>query len=331
MIKLKSALSFAALCCVLLKTVNAQWQTGGSNYLYTNTNNVGIGTTTPLSSFHLQHNYGGSQILPGLSSMFKINLITQSYATKEFLNVMNDGTIGIGNDAPIDWLHITHTDNDRGLTLDRIAENNSNTRLSFASNGNLYWNTGMDWNKNNTRDYFIARNNAPQPDLYINTIGQIGVGTTSINAPTTKLQVSNGDINVNAGNIVLQNGSDIVVNNGNIVMKNQHGLTSFKIYQNGYIRARQIVVDLVTIPDYVFEPTYQLMSLSELEKYISKNKHLPNIPSAKDYEKAGEIDLRELQIKLLEKVEELTLYIIELKKENLEQQKKMSAIENKLK
>lgn len=297
MSKLKSALSFAALCCVLLNTVNAQWQTGASNYLYTNTNNVGIGTSTPVSSFHLQLNGGGSQVSPGLSSMFKINLITQSYATKEFLNVMNDGTIGIGNDAPIDWLHITHTDNNRGLTLDRIAENNSNTRLSFASNGNLYWNTGMDWNKNNTRDYFIARNNAPQPDLYINTIGQVAVGGTTISSPNTKLQINDGDLRIS---------------NGNIYLTDVSSTNQYYVGTNGFIRARQIDVDLGNIPDYVFAENYCLMSLAELEEYVKKNKHLPKIMSESDYQKQGSINLNELNLKLLEKIEELTLYILQL-------------------
>lgn len=296
-LKLSHTLLCAVLCCISLNIVQAQWQTGASNYLFTNTNNVGIGTTTPLSSFHLQHNYGGSQILPGLSSMFKINLITQNYATKEFLNVMNDGTIGIGNDAPIDWLHITHPDNDRGLTLDRIAENNSNTRLSFASNGNLYWNTGMDWNKNNIRDYFIARNNAPQPDLYINTIGQVAVGGTTISSPNTKLQINNGDLRIANGNLYLTDVSNI---------------NQYYVGTNGFIRARQIDVDLGNIPDYVFAENYCLMSLTELEEYVKKNRHLPKIMSESDYQKQGSINLNELNLKLLEKVEELTLYILQL-------------------
>lgn len=64
------------------------------------------------------------------------------------------------------------------------------------------------------------------------------------------------------------------------------------------------------------------MSLDELKSYITTYKHLPNIPSAKEYEERGELDLGELNLKLLEKVEELSLYILQL-------EERMKALENK--
>ncbi len=67
--------------------------------------------------------------------------------------------------------------------------------------------------------------------------------------------------------------------------------------------------------DYVFEKNYKLRSLSEVEKYIQKNKHLPDVPSADEVVKEG-INLGEMDAKLLQKIEELTLYMIEMKKEN---------------
>ena len=66
-------------------------------------------------------------------------------------------------------------------------------------------------------------------------------------------------------------------------------------------------------PDYVFAKDYQLLSFSELGLFISKNKHLPNIPNAKDVEKNG-LSIGEMQAKQMEKIEELTLYILELNK-----------------
>src|SRR6185369_13993990 len=79
-------------------------------------------------------------------------------------------------------------------------------------------------------------------------------------------------------------------------------------------------------PDYVFYQTYELPSLASLEKFIKINNHLPNIPSAQEINDNG-IDLGDMSGKLLEKIEELTLYIIELKKEN----EKMQAEINKIK
>lgn len=66
-----------------------------------------------------------------------------------------------------------------------------------------------------------------------------------------------------------------------------------------------------TFPDYVFEPDYKLMPLDKLQQFISKNKHLPNVPSKKDVADNNNIvNMSDLQYKLLEKVEELTLYTL---------------------
>jgi hypothetical protein len=67
--------------------------------------------------------------------------------------------------------------------------------------------------------------------------------------------------------------------------------------------------------DYVFHKDYKLPSLGEVEKYIQQNKHLPDIPSAEEMVKEGN-DLGTTDAKLLAKIEELTLYLIEMKKEN---------------
>ena len=66
--------------------------------------------------------------------------------------------------------------------------------------------------------------------------------------------------------------------------------------------------------DYVFAKDYKLMPLSDVEKFIKVNKHLPNVLSAEDLVKEG-IDLGKMQAKQMEKIEELTLYLIEMKKE----------------
>lgn len=74
-------------------------------------------------------------------------------------------------------------------------------------------------------------------------------------------------------------------------------------------------------PDYVFNDSYNLRSLNEVEKYIDENKHLPEIPSAAQIKKDG-VDLVEMNMTLLKKVEELTLYVIE-------QNKKIEALDAK--
>lgn len=66
--------------------------------------------------------------------------------------------------------------------------------------------------------------------------------------------------------------------------------------------------------DYVFEPSYKLLSLDKVESFVKENKHLPNVPSAEEMSKNG-LDVMQTSAKLMEKIEELTLYMIEMNKE----------------
>jgi len=94
-----------------------------------------------------------------------------------------------------------------------------------------------------------------------------------------------------------------------------------KLTVNGKIHATEVVVDLAIPADYVFKPTYKLMPLHEVEQFVKTNSHLPEVPSADEITKNG-LSMGEMQNKLLQKVEELTLYVIEQQKEiNLLKQK----------
>jgi len=84
----------------------------------------------------------------------------------------------------------------------------------------------------------------------------------------------------------------------------------------GTIGAEEVIVSS-TGADYVFEPGYRLMPLTEVAAYIKQNHHLPNIPSAQEVQDKG-AGLGDMQAKLLAKVEELTLHMIRLEKENEE-------------
>ncbi|RXG11376.1 interleukin-like EMT inducer protein [Leeuwenhoekiella aestuarii] len=88
-----------------------------------------------------------------------------------------------------------------------------------------------------------------------------------------------------------------------------------KLTVKGNIHSQEVRVDLagVIAPDYVFEKNYDLISISEVEKFINLEGHLPKIPSAEELEQEG-LNLKEMNLKLLEKIEELTLYIIEQEK-----------------
>jgi hypothetical protein len=105
---------------------------------------------------------------------------------------------------------------------------------------------------------------------------------------------------------------------------------SFKLAVEGKIGARELKVTLDSPwPDYVFETGYDLINITNLEKYIAKNKHLPGIPSASDIQKNNGFEVGDMATKLLGKIEELSLYIIQLKKENEEIKKQLKVIQNK--
>jgi len=86
------------------------------------------------------------------------------------------------------------------------------------------------------------------------------------------------------------------------------------LYAHGQIYARKVVVTTDAYPDYVFTPSYRLRSLKEVELAIQTEGHLPGMPSAAEVEAKG-MDLGEQNRLLVEKVEELTLYLIQMRKE----------------
>ncbi|WP_420319189.1 hypothetical protein [Ekhidna sp.] len=88
---------------------------------------------------------------------------------------------------------------------------------------------------------------------------------------------------------------------------------SHKLEVNGTIRSKEVKVEAANWPDYVFEQDYNLRTLEETEAYIQSHKHLPEIPSAKEMEANG-VQLGEMNILLLKKIEELTLHTIEQQK-----------------
>ncbi|WP_443938780.1 hypothetical protein [Pedobacter sp. MW01-1-1] len=103
---------------------------------------------------------------------------------------------------------------------------------------------------------------------------------------------------------------------------------SEKLSVNGKIKAKELKIEPLGWSDYVFDEGYKITSLIDLEKFIKLNKHLPEVPSAKEVESNG-IEVGEMNKLLLKKIEELTLYMIEMKKENIELKNRLTKIENK--
>jgi hypothetical protein len=99
-----------------------------------------------------------------------------------------------------------------------------------------------------------------------------------------------------------------------------------KLAVNGKVTCKEVEVTLSGWADFVFADDYDLMPLEKVEQHIQKNKHLPDIPSEKEVLESG-VNLGEMQTKLLQKVEELTLYMIALQKENEWLKERVSSLE----
>ncbi|MFC3197300.1 hypothetical protein ACFOET_06720 [Parapedobacter deserti] len=102
-----------------------------------------------------------------------------------------------------------------------------------------------------------------------------------------------------------------------------------KLAVNGSIRAKEIKVETANWPDYVFKKDYPLLPLEDVDAYIKENGRLPGIPAAAEVEANG-VALAEMNRKLLEKVEELTLYLIELNESNRQIKEKNKWLENSM-
>jgi hypothetical protein len=191
-------------------------------------------------------------------------------------------------------------------------------------------------------------------DFLIDKDGDVGIGTTSSEKLTvykagdaSKILVGNpasGYANLLLGTNTDAAGNSYIdarngTSNSNLVLNSTGGSVGIgtngqaldanhKLDVNGVIHAEEVVVDLtVPGPDYVFESDYKLPALSEIETFVKANKHLPEVPSAQQMSDEG-INLKEMNLLLLKKVEELTLHLIAKEKQIESLEKRVVAVEN---
>lgn len=316
---------FFFLVCFSWEMGHSQWANFGTNDIYnTNSGNVGVGTAYPTALLHIGAKdglgaspYATSTLLKVfqpfnttlLSASIDIGMATaharitgfgnstnnslgqMAFSTMhnggailEALRITQEGFIGIGNPYPTALVHIGATDGFGGTpypssTLLRIYQP-FNTSITSAS---------IDIGMATTHARITGSGSSVD-----NSLGQMTFSTLRHGTIAEAMRI---DVN---GNV--------------LIGKTTQSNATYMVDVNGNVRANKIVVN-TTGADFVFGPGYQLPSLQDLEKFIKENHHLPDITPAKQMQANG-VDLGDNQTKLLQKIEELTLYVIELNKKN---------------
>ncbi|HEY4787474.1 MAG TPA: hypothetical protein VIH57_15555, partial [Bacteroidales bacterium] len=253
----------------------------------------------------------------------------------------NTGNVGIGTPQPSEKLDIGGNVRSSGVIYS-IQDGYAQTYLKswgLSGNGTIYVEPAAStdfiitdsWSKTGTFQVYFGKS--------IFQSGNVGIGVD----PTEKLEVAgtvkatrfvgdgSGLTGISGGpSQWITSGANIYYTAGNILIGQSIQTNSdYKLDVAGKIRANELVIN-TTGADFVFDPTYKLPSISELETFIKHNKHLPDVASASDMQANG-VSLGEMQAKLLQKVEELTLYTIEQNKKITEQEKQNTELREELK
>ena len=300
------------------------------NSLYAGTNNtllnpylgnVGIGTTNPERTLDVR-----SRIMvrgAGLASLdyTGIELVNDGTDNYSRANLCFENTHGLANTNHYCQFLQLEPDGSSSYRTRRQMTNGFLDYLSFyLGNNNVVFND----NKSGDATYGNV--------LVAN--GNVGIGT---NLPEANLQINNTDNDgVNGKIFSLHKNNDelfSVTEDGHIGMGTP-SVAGYRLDVKGKIRTCEVFIEEPgDWCDYVFEPNYKRMSLNELEYFLKQKKHLPNIPSAKQLKDSGGIHIGEMQKAMMEKIEELYLYTIDLSKrvEKLSQENNelKAKIENK--
>ena len=158
--------------------------------------------------------------------------------------------------------------------------------------GVLTWGTLVIEKIININGQLVIKNSSTTPTMYFRSTNKDGIGTWA------KVLHNQGNQSIN-GNLTL----------------------------DGKLNCEEVKVEIINGADYVFDEEYELKELSELESYLKENKHLPEVQSAAEMETDG-IELAKMNILMLKKIEELTLYTIEQENKIDDQSKKINKLES---
>ena len=331
----------------LLSAIALNLSVDAQNWLYptttvtTTTSSVGIGTTGPDSKLHLKggnfhletginnlnpliafgkntiNQYGQYTIeyIPGSGMNFGTPLGSAKGVQNNILFLSQVGKVGIGK-----IINPTDAYGAR-LQIAQLATTAQNDKILDLIDGSrrMFFITNLSgWgycNKSRNNDFgFFWSDGQTFPTGITPQNSKAGL----IISPFVDCR---GGIRIDAlGNVGI--GTDLIVNTYNGVAN------YYMLSVGGSIRAKEIVVE-TGWADYVFDKKYKLLTLDSLENYIQVNKHLPNIPAAAEVEKNG-ISLGEMQVKQMEKIEEVSIYLIEMNRQLKELREENKLLRNEV-
>jgi hypothetical protein len=302
------------------------------------------------SQINYKTNFRGLALLIAVSIIFFLNNLAFAQGNWEDTTsnpkTWTTGKVGIGTDDPQEQLHINGAirgyDSIEGALrintghgiLDIGSQNSGYSHIKtdrsrFYFNRPIYVNSGMigSYHTNN----LSLHTHGTTRMTILNSNGNVGIGTSlpvySLDVVGTIASTGNSGIvqmfNADANTAVLNGVNDVQIRTGNaprLTIKNNGNVgigtinPQSKLAVNGKVTCTEVEVTLNGWSDFVFADDYELMPLVEVEQHIKKNKHLPDIPSEKEVLENG-LDLGNMQAKLLQKLEELTLYVIAQNKE----------------
>ncbi|WP_126243516.1 hypothetical protein [Chitinophaga rhizosphaerae] len=266
-----------------------------------------------------------------------------SYKSTAFYIDRPTAAIGIGSTSPADRLHVSGGN----IRISPPPTQNGGLNIGNSNNNRWAWVRLTNTDPNAPDGFSLYEDNTGVGGglgtrLWITKGGHFGIGDQP---PTAPFQIKSGgqvfkfiagpntsgyaitqsvnddgmnfslNTNVRGFNFVTTRGRLFTIDSVGNVRIGDHAPNGYKLSVNGSaIFTKAVVKAYANWPDFVFEEDFKLQPIEEVMAYVKENKHLPGIPSAKEVAEKGQ-DLGEMNAKLLQKIEELTLYIAEMKKE----------------
>ncbi len=263
---------------------------------------------SPQQSLNFKHNYEDKMIVSAYNGVWADDMITVTDLNIDNIEVSTDAYINViqaGENQKGKAAEFKTADGEKMFFVPKLS-GWGYSPLSRNGDAGIFWSDGLGSGGQNASGGFViaAHYDGAGTGIKIDGNGNVGIGTGE---PDAKLDV-NGKLQVTGSDH--PDGASFVVNN-------QEQYPTFVIFPTGQtfisnkLWAQEIeVLANVDWPDFVFSESYKLTPLGEVESFIKENNHLPDVPSQEEVAENG-INLGEMDALLLQKIEELTLYIIE--------------------